>query len=95
MYVPYMKSVNYPIAWPVDFLSEFKQAAEDAGVSTAAAIRRSTKLGLPKFRQETARGRVTNVDPLPDRVARELYAEREDDSDSIRRIIAAQPKDAR
>ena len=90
-----MKTVNYPTAWPVDVLKEFKQAARDARVSTAAAIRRSAKLGLPKFREETAGGRVTNVDPLPDAVARKLYADREDDTESIRRFIAAQPKDAR
>ena len=87
-----MKSVNYPIALPVDFLSEFKQAAEDAGVSTAAAIRRSAKLGLPKFRQETAGGRVTNVDPLPNKVARALYAKRDDDADVTRVFMAAQFK---
>jgi hypothetical protein len=94
MYVSTMKSVTYPIALPVDFLNEFKQAAKEAGVSTADTIRQSAKLGLPKFREQTASGRVTNVAPLPDRVARKLYAEREEDLDSIRRFIAAQPKDA-
>jgi len=34
---------------------------------------------------------VTNVAPLPDKVARKLYAEREEDMNSIRRFIAAQP----
>ena len=48
MYVPSMKSITYPIALPVDFLKEFKQAAEEAGVSTADSIRQSAKLGLPK-----------------------------------------------
>jgi len=37
---------------------------------------------------------ATKVAPLPDKVARKLYAEREADMDSIRRFIAAQPKDA-
>ena len=94
MYVSTMKSVTYPIALPVDFLNEFKQAAKEAGVSTADTIRQSAKLGLPKFREQTASGRVTNVAPLPDSVARKLYAEREEDLVSIRRFIAAQPKDA-
>jgi hypothetical protein len=94
MYVSSMKSVTYPIALPVDFLKEFKQAAEEAGVSTADTIRQSAKLGLPKFREQMGAGRVTNVAPLPDKVARKLYAEREEDMDSIRRFIAAQPKDA-
>jgi DNA-binding MurR/RpiR family transcriptional regulator len=90
-----MKNVNFPIALPADFLSEFKLAAHDAGVSTATAIRQSAKLGLPKFREQTATPRITNVDPLPNRVARKLYDQRQDDVESIRRFIAAQPKDAR
>lgn len=94
MYVSTMKSANYPLALPVDFLEEFKQAAKEAGLSTAATIRQSAKLGLPKFREQISSSRVTNVAPLPDEVARKLYAEREEDLDSIRRFIAAQPKDA-
>ena len=95
MYVSTMKNVTYPIALPVDFLREFKQAAKEAGVSTADTIRQSARLGLPKFREQTASGRLTNVAPLPESVARKLYAEREEDMDAIRRFIAAQPKDAR
>jgi hypothetical protein len=94
MYVSTMKSVNYPLALPLEFLDEFKQAAKEAGLSTAATIRQSAKLGLPKFREQISSSRVTNVAPLPDKVARKLYAEREEDMDSIRRFIAAQPKDA-
>ena len=94
MGVSTMKSVDYPLALPLDFLDEFKQAAKEAGLSTAATIRQSAKLGLPKFREQISSSRVTNVAPLPDKVARRLYAEREEDMDSIRRFIAAQPKDA-
>ncbi len=54
------------------------------------------KLGLPKLREQLSAkvGRVTNVDPLPTRVLERLYRERQDDDSSIRRFIAAQPKDA-
>ena len=93
MYVSTMKSVNYPLALPLDFLDEFKQAAQEAGLSTAATIRQSAKLGLPKFREQISSSRVTNVALLPAKVARKLYAEREEDMNSIRRFIAAQPKD--
>ena len=93
MCVSTMKSVNYPLALPLDFLDEFKQVAKEAGLSTAATIRQSAKLGLPKFREQISSSRVTNVAPLPDKVARKLYAERAEDMDSIRRFIAAQPKD--
>ena len=51
---------------------------------------------MPRLREQLSAkaGRVTNVDPLPDRVLEKLYREREDDDASIRRFIAAQPKDA-
>ena len=86
-----MKTVTYPIALPVEFVSEFKSAAKEAGLSTADAIRQSAKLGLPKFREQHSR-RVTNVDPLPEAVARKLYAKREDDDEVQRLFMAAQFK---
>ena len=95
MYVSSMKSINYPIAMPLDLLNELRKAAKQTGLSTAATFRQSAKLGLPKLLEQMGAGRVTNVAPLPDRVARKLYAERDEDMDSIRRFIAAQPKDAR
>jgi hypothetical protein len=39
--------------------------------------------------------RVTNVEPLPKNVLERLYAEREEDMVSIRKLIRAQPKDAK
>jgi hypothetical protein len=95
MYVSSMKSINYPIAMPLDLLDELRKAAKQTGLSTAATFRQSAKLGLPKLLEQMGAGRVTNVAPLPDRVARKLYAQREEDMASIRRFIAAQPKDAR
>lgn len=94
MYDSYMKSVNYPLAMPVEFLGELRKAARETGLSTASVIRQSAKLGLPKLLEQMGAGRVTNVTPLPDKVARELYDQRKDDTDSIRKFIRAQPKDA-
>jgi hypothetical protein len=39
-------------------------------------------------------GRVTNVDPLPDRIARRIYnqADDDDDADAIQLFMAAQAK---
>jgi hypothetical protein len=48
----------------------------------------------PKRRARPSQRRVTNVDPLPDRVLEKLYREREEEDASIRRFIEAQPKDA-
>ena len=88
-----MKSVVYPIALPLDFVQEFKQAAKEAGLSTADAIRQSAKLGLPQFRKQSVSFRVlTNVDPLPDKVAQTLYSKRDDDAEITRIFMAAQSK---
>jgi len=38
--------------------------------------------------------RLTNVEPAPKKVLDRLYAEREEDAESIPQFIAAQPKDA-
>ncbi len=92
MYDSSMKSITYPLAVPADFLREMKQAAKETGLSTAATIRQSAKLGLPKLREQMAVGRVTNVAPLPDKVARALYSQPDDDAESIRLFMAAQSK---
>ena len=63
MYVSTMKCVRYPLALPLDFLDEFKQAAKEAGLSTVATIRQSAKLGLPKFREQTRTSKVPGLKP--------------------------------
>ena len=90
-----MASTQYPLQVPDDLMAEVEATALSVHLSKAAVMRQSIKLGLPKLRQQLAAraGRVTNVDPLPDRVLKRLYREREDDDASIRRFMAAQPKD--
>ena len=88
-----MKSITYPLALPEDLYGEIRSAAKETSLSMADVIRQSVKIGIPKLREERSE-RVTNVNPLPDRVARDLYAQREDDAESIRKFILAQPKDA-
>jgi hypothetical protein len=87
-----MKSTVYPLAWPDDVLGQMKQAAKRTGLSTADIIRQSAKLGLPKLLEKIGAERVTNVDPLPDSVARKLYSKRDDDMEVTRAFIAAQSK---
>jgi len=57
-------------------------------------MRQSIRAGLPKVREQFAAstGRVTNVDPPPEKVVEKLYHEREDDDASVRRFVGAQPK---
>jgi hypothetical protein len=87
-----MKSVVYPVAWPVDVLGEMKQAAKQTGLSTADVMRQSAKIGLPRLLEQMSAGRITNVAPLPDKVARALYSQPEEDADSIRTFMEAQSK---
>lgn len=86
-----MKSITYPLGLPADLYREIQRAAKETDLSTADAIRQSIKLGLPSLRERlSTAGRVTNVEPLPDKIARRLYAEREDDAESIRQFMRAQ-----
>src|SRR2546427_5083105 len=90
-----MASTQYPLQVPDDLMAEVESTAKSVQLSKADVMRQSIKLGLPKLREQLSAeaGRVTNVDPLPDRVLKKLYREREDDDASIRRFIAAQPKE--
>ncbi len=91
-----MKTETYPLAVPEDLLKEMRQLAKDTGLSMADAMRQSMKLGAPKLKEQLSaqHGRITNVEPLPKAVLEKLYAERVDDEEGIRRLMAAQPKDA-
>ena len=87
-----MKSLNYPLNLPPELLAELRRTAKATGLSMADAMRQSLKLGLPKLRESLADARVTNVEPLPDNVARRLYQQPDDDAEGIRLFMAAQAK---
>ena len=87
-----MKSETYPLAMPPDLYVEVRRTAKQTGLSLAEAMRQSMKLGLPKLRDQLAVGRVTNIDPLPAKVARRLYSMPDDDTDGIKQFMAAQTK---
>lgn len=91
-----MKSTQYPLQMPEDLMAEVESTAKSVHLSKADVMRQSMKLGLSRLREQLSEqsGRVTNVDPLPATAMTKLYREREDDEDSIRRFIAAQPKNA-
>ena len=87
-----MKSTVFPLAWPADLHSEMKRAAKNTGLSRADVIRQSAKLELPKLLEKVGSGRVTNVEPLPGKVADALYSKRDDDADVTRAFMEAQSK---
>ena len=86
-----------PLSVPDDLLAEVRATAEETNLSMQDVFRQSTRLGLPKLREQHAQtsGRITNVDPLPDDVLKRLYDDREEDGEAIGRFIAAQPKPKR
>lgn len=49
-----MKTTSYPLAVPDDLLAEIRETAAATGLSLAAAMRQSMKLGLPKLREQLA-----------------------------------------
>jgi len=94
IYVSYMPSIVYPLNLPEDLYGEVKQTANETRLSIADAMRQGLKLGLPALREKLGAERVTNVQPLPKKTLDRLYRERDEDSESIRQFIAAQPKSA-
>ena len=90
-----MPSIVYPLNLPEDLYEEIKQTANDIQLSIADSMRQGLKLGLPALREKLSAGRVTNVQPVPKKTLDRLYRERDEDSESIRRFIAAQPTNAK
>ena len=49
-----MKAIPYPLAMPADLLGEVRETAAATGLSVAATMRQSMKLGLPRLREQLA-----------------------------------------
>jgi hypothetical protein len=89
----YVKTVIYPLPMPQDLYDEVERTARQTRLSKADTMRQGLALGLPTLRERLSNPeRVTNVDPLPKKVARKLYAMRDDDEDSIQLFMKAQAK---
>jgi hypothetical protein len=87
-----MKSMTFPVALPEDFLRELREAARRTNLSMADVLRQSTKLGLPRLMEQMGVLPVTNVNPLPEKVARKLYRQTDDDVEAVELFMAAQSK---
>ena len=92
MYVSSMKSMTYPLALPKEYCAELRDAAGKTGLSMADIIRQSSKLGLPLLLEQLGPARITNVPPLPAKIARALYSQPESDAEGIERFMAVQAK---
>lgn len=80
-----MKTEVYPLAVPVDLYKQMRKAAKETGLSIADIMRQSLRAGFPRICEQLGTGRITNVEPLPDKVAQRLYSRREDDEGFARR----------
>ena len=87
-------STQYPLQLPDELMAEIESTSDATHLSKADVMRQSMRLGLPRLREKltAAEERLTNVDPLPERVLKRLYRQRKEDQASIRRFIDAQPK---
>lgn len=76
---------------PADLLADIRSAARDTGLSQADVVRQSVKAGLSQVRKRyVSAGRVTNVEPLPDRVLKRIYRRPERDEKGVERLTKAQ-----
>ena len=92
-----MKTTQYPLQVPEDLMRELESMARSHSLSKADVMRQSMRLGLPTLRERlsAAAGRVTNVDPLPEKVLAEIYSRPERDEASVVQLIKAQAKGVR
>lgn len=91
MYDSYMRSKTFPLAIPEKLLNEVRRAAGKTGLSMADTMRQSIKLGLDRLvRELTPTARITNVDPLPNKILDRYYSRPERDEAGIEHLIQAQ-----
>jgi hypothetical protein len=85
---------HYPLRLPVKEAEAVDAVCEASRVSFNRVVSLCVQKGLPAVREllSGAAARITNVDPLPDKVLVKLYTDREDEEASIRRLVDAQPK---
>ncbi len=90
-------SANIPVSFPDQDAAEVKALAKATGLAQQDVIRQSSRLGRPLLREQLARksGRVTNVEPLPAHVLREIYPRPERDEAGVERLMRRQPKGVR
>jgi len=66
-----MKTTPYPLAMPADLLGEVREVAAATGLSLAAAMRQSMKLGLPRLREQLAA--IATVKPFTPAEAKRAF----------------------
>jgi hypothetical protein len=88
------KGCDRSLRLPIQEAKAVKEVCRESRATFNQVVSLCVRKALPSVREaltaETVR--VTNVDPLPDKVLRRLYNQADDDADSIRLFMAAQAK---
>lgn len=88
------KDYHYPLRLPAEDAKAVNDVCRQSRSSFNRVLAMCVRKALPAVRESLAAesGRVTNVDPLPDKVLKRLYGQADDDADSIRLFMDAQAK---
>ena len=88
------KDYHYPLRLASEDAKAVDAVCRQSHVSFNRVVALCVKKALPEVREilSTQTSRITNVDPLPDKVLKRLYRQADDDADSIRLFMAAQAK---
>jgi hypothetical protein len=81
------KGDHYPLRLPAEDAKAVNEVCQKSRSSFNRVVAMCIRKDLA-----AASGRVSNVDPLPDKVLKRLYAKADDDVDSIHLFIEAQVK---
>ena len=84
-----MKNKTYPLALPVDLERELRKCARLTGLSVADTMRQSMKLGLPKLKENLAKG---SLRPFTEEESRLAFAVPNSEFDDLERYCASLQK---
>jgi hypothetical protein len=88
------KDYNYPLRLPAADAIAVNKVCRQSRASFNRIVTLCVRKALPVVAESLAAesGRITNVDPLPVKVSKKLYRQRDDDTASINLFMAAQVK---
>lgn len=88
------KNYDHSLRLPLEEAKAVEEVCRESRASFDLVVSLCVRKALPAVREVLAAEceRVTNVDPLPDDIARRLYNQADDDTEAIRLFMAVQAK---
>ena len=86
------KEYKYPLRLPVADADAVAVVCRESQTSFNRVVSLCVRKALPAVREAlvSETGRLTNIDPLPGKIAKRLYKQNDDDADAIKMFMAAQ-----